>query len=98
MELIPHIMKVKQAQARIQQRIDLLRIEEAIRAHAAANGNKIPLTLDQIKLPLPIDPVSGKPYIYDLKDDTITIHGTVPADRVNDRTYNRVLEIRIQKP
>jgi hypothetical protein len=96
-EFIPHIAKVKQAQARLQQRCDLLRIEEAIRAYAAVNVNKLPGSLDQIKLPLPIDPISGKSYRYESKDGKASIRGTAPADRVNDRSFNRVLEISIQK-
>jgi hypothetical protein len=97
-EFIPHTLKVMQARARMQQRIDLLRIEEGIRAYAAANDNKLPASLDQIKLPLPIDPISGKSYSYELKEHKAVVHGTVPADRVNDRSYNRVLEIKIVKP
>ncbi|HEV3387219.1 MAG TPA: hypothetical protein VG097_20540, partial [Gemmata sp.] len=98
MELTPAIIKVKQAQARIQQRIDTLRIEEAVRAYVAANEGKFPASLDQIKLPLPIDPFSGKAYLYELKDGKAAIRGAAPADKVKDRAYNRVMEIKMQKP
>jgi hypothetical protein len=92
---VPAFYKVKQAQARLQQWIDLLRIEEAIRDYAATNSNKLPASLEQIKLPLQIDPVSGKSYFYELKDGKALIHGTVPADRINDRSWNRILEIKV---
>ena len=50
-EVTPAVSKIKQSQARLQQRIDSLRIEEAIRAYAAVNEGKFPASLDQIKLP-----------------------------------------------
>ena len=92
------MINIKQAQARMQQRIDSLRIEEAIRAYAAANEGKFPASLDQIKLPLPTDPISSKAYRYELKDGKATIRGTPPADRAKEPAFNRVLEITIQKP
>jgi hypothetical protein len=96
-ELPPAMVKVKQAQARIQQRIDTLRIEEAIRAYAAKNDRKLPASLNEVKLPLPTDPVSGKDYLYELKDGKAIIRVTPPADRVKEPVWNRVLEISIQK-
>jgi hypothetical protein len=95
-EASPAVIKVKQAQARLQQRIDSLRIEEAVRAYAAANEGKFPSSLDQIKLPLPTDPISGKSYRFELKEGKATIRGTPPADRAKEPAFNRVLEITIQ--
>jgi hypothetical protein len=97
-DLPPAILKVKQAQARLQQRIDTLRIEEAVRVFAAANEGKFPASLDQIKLPLPIDPFSGKSYLYEVKEGKAVIRGAAPADKAKDRSYNRMLEIKMQKP
>ncbi len=96
-DLAPAMVKVKQAQARIQQRIDAFRIEEALRAYAANNEGKLPGSLDQIKLPLPTDPISGKAYVYELKDGKAMIRVTPPADRAKEPVLNRVLEITIQK-
>ncbi len=96
-EASPATVRVMQAQARLQQRIDSLRIEEAVRAYAAANEGKFPASLDLTKLPLPTDPISGKSYRLELKEGKATIRGTPPADRAKEPAFNRVLEITIQK-
>ena len=70
---------------------------EAVRAHAASNEGKLPGKLAEIKLPLPLDPVTGKPFLYELKDGTAVIRGTPPPARKADPAYNRVYEITIRK-
>ena len=71
--------KVRLAQGRLEQRIALLRHVEAIRMYAAENGRKLPATLDDIKLPLPVDPFTGKPFRYSFEKDTAHLRGTPPA-------------------
>jgi hypothetical protein len=97
-EYVPAIVNVKQAQSRVQQRVDCLRIAEAIRLSASGNGNKLPASLEELKLPLPVDPFSGKPYLYELKDGKAIVHGFVLPERRTNRSYNRVLEIQLQAP
>ena len=48
-----------------------------------------------MKLPLPVDPVTGTPFEYAVKEDVAILHGANPNSG-NDRT-NRVYEIRIRK-
>jgi hypothetical protein len=61
--------------ARLLQRIALLRHVEAVRLHAAANDGKLPAKLDAVGVPLPVDPVSGKPFDYQLDKETAYLLG-----------------------
>ncbi len=66
---------VKRAQARLDQRIALLRCVEALRIYAAENDGKLPAKLDDIPLPLPFDPATGKPFTYKVEGKTAHLHG-----------------------
>lgn len=93
--LLPAVMKVKGAQARIEQRVGYLRIIEAVRLYAHEHGGQLPATLGDIKLPLPVDPFTGKPFEYEVKDGVATLHGTPPLK--DSPTMNRYYEIRVRK-
>jgi hypothetical protein len=88
--------KVKLAQTRVEQRLGLLRCVEALRLHAAENDGKLPAKLEDIKLPLPVDPVTGKPFVYKLDGGTAILRGTPPPG-VNDPAYNVRYEVTIAK-
>jgi hypothetical protein len=93
--LLPAVRKVKDVQARTDQHFAYLRTIEAIRLYAHENGGKLPPTLNDVKLPLPADPVSGKQFIYSVKDGVATLTGENPIPG-NERT-NRVYEITVRK-
>jgi hypothetical protein len=93
--LLPAVLKVKGAQTRIEQRLAYLRIIEAIRLYAHEHGGQLPATLDDIKLPLPNDPFTGKPFEYSVKDGAATLHGEPPYK--NAPPQNRYYEIRVRK-
>lgn len=95
--LLPAVTKVAQAQARVQQRIGLLTVVEAVRLHAAEHGGAVPSTLDAIALPLPPDPVTGKPFLYEVKDGKAVIRATPAPGRENEPQFNRVYEVTIRK-
>jgi hypothetical protein len=95
-ELAPAAFKVIQARARVQQYLSLLQAVEAVRIHAAENGGKVPASLADTKLPVPADPVTGKPFAYEVKGAVAVIRGTPPADRKNDPFFNRVYEVTIR--
>lgn len=80
--------KLKWAQARLDQRIGLLRCVEALRLYAAEHDGKLPAALTDIKLPLPVDAVTGKPFLYELKDGTATVRGTAPDGMQNNAAFN----------
>ena len=92
---IPAIVKVLQSRTRLQQRVDYLRVIEAIRLYAFENDGKLPATLDAIPLPIPLDPVTGKPFSYTVKADTATLTGGNPS--LGTPTTNRSYEIQIRK-
>ncbi len=48
-------------------------------------------------MPLPADPTTGKPFLYELKDGKAAIRGTPPPGRENDPNYNRVYEVTARK-
>ena len=73
--LVPSFLGVVQADARLKQRLAFLTCMEALRIHAAETGS-FPESLDAVPLPLPADPVSGKPFSYSLAGSTARITGT----------------------
>lgn len=95
--LWPADMKVRQTEARLDQRLALLRCVEALRAYAAENDGKLPAKLDDVKLPLPVDPVTGKPFPYELKGGTATLRGTPAAGREKEASFNVRYEVTIAK-
>src|SRR5262249_38003841 len=68
--LVPAVDKVRQAQARLEQRIALLRHVEALRLYAAEHDGKLPEKLSDIDVPLPPDPFTGKPFVYKREGET----------------------------
>ncbi len=92
---IPAIVKVLQSRTRMQQRVEYLRVIEAIRLYAHENGGKLPATLDAIALPIPLDPVTGKPFSYVVKADTATLTGGHPSP--GNTAAHRSYEIQIRK-
>ncbi len=95
--LLPVWYKVILAKARTQQQLALIMVAEGVRGYAAENGNKPPASLDAVKLPLPVDPITGKPFLYEMKGDVAVIRATPPADQKDVAVYNRVYEITIRK-
>jgi hypothetical protein len=71
------------SRAKLERRIDFLRCVEAIRAYAAAHDGKLPGSLEDVKdLPIPIDPVTGKAFVYKKDGDTVTLESPeVPRPR-----------------
>ena len=96
-EFLPAMYNVMSAKVRTQQWVARLMVAEGLRAYAADNGGKLPASLDQVKLPLPVDPVTGKPFLYEVKDGKATLRGTPPRGQEQNGSYNRVYEITIKK-
>ncbi len=74
-ELFGSYDKVKMAQTRLDQRFALLRCVEALRLYAAEHAGKLPSKLEDIDLPLPVDPATGKPFAYKVEGETGHLHG-----------------------
>ncbi len=76
--LLPALQKVALAQARTERRLDALRCIEAVRLHAAHDG-KLPPSLDDITaVPVPTDPMTGKPFEYKAEGNRATLFGPPP--------------------
>ncbi len=77
--LLPALSHARQASVRSDRRIAMLRVIEALRLHAAENDGKLPSSLDDIKeVPLPLDPVTGKPFGYKLADGKAILDAPPP--------------------
>ncbi len=76
---MPAVRNVRQAQARVDQRIALLRHVEALRLHAAEHNGTLPAKLSDVAVPLPDDPVTGKPFRYEVIGNTAHLRGSPPA-------------------
>jgi hypothetical protein len=95
--LVPAIHKIHRAQGRIDQRLALLQVVEALRLHAAANEGKLPVSLSDVKVPLPVDPITGKPFIYKLDAATAILQGTPPKGDEKNPVMNIRYEVTIRK-
>ncbi len=61
----PKLRPAITAELRLDRQIAILRVIEAVRIHAAASGQTLPETLDQItEVAVPDDPATGKPFEY----------------------------------
>ncbi|HUT92253.1 MAG TPA: hypothetical protein VMY37_22350 [Thermoguttaceae bacterium] len=73
--LIPAVRALQNAIARCDREIAGLRTIEALRMYAAAHDGRLPETLDELTVPVPIDPVTGKPFVYHLQEGAGVIEG-----------------------
>lgn len=69
--LLPSIHQAQEAVTRCDTRLAASRVVQAVRMHMAAHDGKLPKSLDEITLvPLPDSPLTGKPFVYRLVNDT----------------------------
>lgn len=97
MDLLPHVLSDRRTQARLEQRIALLRYVEALRLYAADHDGKLPETLAQVAVPLPTDPFTGKPFVYKVEATTAHLVGSPPRGEEQNPCFNIRYEITIQK-
>jgi hypothetical protein len=90
--VIATVSRVKMAETRNAQRVAMLAVLEGLRLHAAGSGGELPATLDAVKLPLPVDPATLKPFAYSVKDGVATLTGAKVG-----ANPQRVYEIRLRK-
>ncbi len=76
---LPAAQKVMEAQARLERRIAVLRCIEALRLYAAGHDGKLPASLAEVKeVPIPLDPMTGKPFQYRVAGDKAILSAAVP--------------------
>jgi len=90
-------VKVRKAQVRLEQRIALLRHVEAIRLYAAEHDGKLPASLNDITVPLPVDPFTGQPFRYHVDGLMAEIRGSPPRGESNTAAYNVRYVVTIKK-
>jgi hypothetical protein len=95
--LVPGLFNVRKAQVRLEQRIALLRLVEAVRLYAAEHTGSPPAKLSVVNVPLPDDPVTGKPFRYELAGQTAHLRGTPPPGDEKDPRSNLHYEVTLQK-
>ena len=74
-DLLPNIDKLRAEQAELERQLALLRHVEAIRMYAAGHDGRAPASADDFSVPLPPDPLSGKPFAYSLEASTAHVRG-----------------------
>lgn len=80
-----------------ERRLATLRVIEAIRLYAANHEGRLPETLDEIsEVPIPFNPVTGKPFPYKLEGNTAVLKADGgPVKRIADQ---REYRIKLAKP
>lgn len=80
--LLPAFEAASAAGRRCQQQLALLQTIESIRHHLATHDNAFPRDLEELELPAPSDPVSDKPFEYELSTKGAALRGAaVPGLR-----------------
>jgi hypothetical protein len=80
--LLPAVTATRFAVVRLDRELAALRVVEALRFYAARHDGKLPTKLEDIKeVPVPLDPVFGKPFAYKLDGATATLEGAAPEGR-----------------
>jgi len=72
--LFPGLVSARPAEVRLDRRVAMLRIVEAVRIYAAGHDGKLPESLDAVKeVPIPLDPVTGEPFTLKIEGDVATL-------------------------
>jgi hypothetical protein len=95
--LVPALANVCRAQARLDQRIALLRHVEALRLYAAEHNGTLPAKLSEISVPLPPDPFTGKPFRYELSGGTAHLRGCPPRGEEKNPVLNVHYAVTVEK-
>jgi hypothetical protein len=85
------------AQARLCQRLALLRHVEALRVYTADHNGTLPAKLSEISVPLPDDPFTGKPFRYEANGTTAHLRGTPPPSMESEPAYKVHYELTVRK-
>jgi hypothetical protein len=86
-DLMPRVASARHSQARVEQRVAVLRHVEALRMYAAAHGGELPAKLADAGVPLPPDVFTGKPFEYELKDGVARLVAGTPTGNEKKLRY-----------
>lgn len=94
--LTPAIRSARLAALRVERKLDALQCIEAIRLHANANDGKLPVSVEVIaEVPTPIDPATGKAFLYESHGRSATLAAPIPAGAPNQPAYAIRYELRL---
>ena len=90
--------KIYAAADRTDRRFAALRCVEALRLYAAGHDGRLPAALaDVTDVPVPTDPVTGKPFEYEAHGDTARLAAPVPAGPKPPPYMLLVYELTVQR-
>jgi len=93
--LLPAVSAANTAAARTDRTIAVLRIFEALRLYGAEHDARLPDQLADItQVPIPLDPVTGKEFIYKKTGDTAILDAHTPPGTRPERFAWKPYEIR----
>ena len=82
----------------VDRKIAALRVVEALRVYAAAHGGSLPASLDEIKdVPIPPNPLTGKPFTYKLSGGTATLSAPPPPGEGGHLNNTFTYEITLKR-
>jgi hypothetical protein len=96
-DLLPHIVKLRRTQGRLEQQIALLRHVEALRLYAAEHDGNAPAELSLIPVPLPIDPATGMPFDYAVEGASAHVRGRSIRGERKDLEYDVYYRVTLEK-
>ena len=96
-ESLPRVAELRLEQANVECRVAVLRHVEALRIHASGHEGSLPHALRDVTLPLPFDPVSGKPFSYRLDGPTAYLSTPSPRLEKIGPAFTAEFEIAIRK-
>jgi hypothetical protein len=78
--VVPTLERVAFARARVERKLAGLRCVEALRLYAAAHDGRLPGSLEEItEVPVPADPMTGRPFGYSVKGGRAWLAAPPPA-------------------
>ena len=93
--VLPAADKVHHAHTRTERRIALFCACEAVRLHAATHDGKLPATLADVSVAVPNDPVTAKPFGYQVTPTGYRLDGLPPVGKVADATNAVTLNVTV---
>jgi len=79
--MLPALGRAYFHQVRLDRRVAALRCIEAVRMYAASHDGKLPQKLSNVRaVPVPVNPVTGRPFIYKVSGRTFTLIADAPSD------------------
>ena len=71
-----------------------MRQVEVLRMYAADNGGKFPARLEDLAVPVPIDPIHGKPFGYKIEGESAVLQASSPVGFEAAASLHYIVTIR----